>query len=570
MKGLLRLLGLLRPHWRMVLLGIGLSLLALAANVGLLALSSWFIASMAIAGSLGATMDFATPAVAVRALALLRAGGRYAERLVNHDTTLRVLSTLRVWFFRRIEPLAPARLAAHRSGDLLSRIRSDVDTLDDFYVRGVVPAIVAVLAAAVFTLVLARFDPRLALLDLGGLACAGVVLPLLLRSLSERPGREHVVLAAELRASIVEDVQGMAELVALGAITAHEERIEAASRELDRRQRRLSSLQGIGDAGITAAGSLAVWAAALLLLPAVQRGLLPAAQLPMLIVFVLASFEAVMPLPAVIQRAGEMAAAARRLFELIDARPPVEEPLRPASLPPAAAGSAIGLSVRDIRFRYATGERLIIDGLSFDVPAGARLAVVGQTGAGKSTLVNILMRFWEYESGQILVLPPTGAAVELRSLAGEQARRLFSVMPQSPHLFHATLRENLQVAAPAGAELTDAVLLDALRTAQLGVLLAGLPDGLDTTVGETGRELSMGEIRRLALARALLRDVPCYVLDEPTESLDEATADTVLSAVNEALRGRTMIMITHRDRDLRIVDEVVRIYPSSLSSSLYL
>jgi ATP-binding cassette subfamily C protein CydC len=559
MKIIPRLLGLLLPSWRMVALGILLSLVALLANLGLLALSSWFIASMAIAGSLGAVMDYTTPAAAVRALALFRAGGRYAERLVNHDTTLRVLSTLRVWFFRRIEPLAPARLSAHRSGDLLSRVRADVDTLDDFYVRGVVPTAVAVLGCGCIVPFLAFFDPRLACIDLAGLAFAGVLLPLLLRRLAAAPGRKRVELSAELRASIVEQAQGMAELVALGAVGEREARLAQASHDLDRQQRKLSSLQGIGEAGLSAASSLAVWAAVLVTAPLVLAGARGGAQLAMLTVFVLATFESVMPLPAVIQRAGEIAAAARRLFELIDVHPAAAEPTDPA--PPPGPGTRLGLSIRDLGFRYAPDQRWIIDGLSVQVPAGAKIGIAGPTGIGKSTLVSLLLRFWGYEMGSIAVVDDSGHSWDLSTLRGDDARRLFSVMQQSPHLFHASLRENLLLAIPHETRVDDDTLLDALRTAQLSGFLAALPEGMETTVGETGRELSGGEARRVALARALLKDAPIYVLDEPTEGLDEATADGLMKAVADRLRGRTLIVISHRDQDLSVVDRVVRMSP---------
>ena len=556
MRIVARLLRLLLPSWRMVVLGILLSLFALLANLGLLALSSWFIASMAVAGSLGVVMDYTTPAAAVRALALARAGGRYAERLVNHDTTLRILSTLRVWFFRQIEPLAPARLSAYRSGDLLSRVRADVDTLDDFYVRGVVPAVVAVLAVACIVPFLASFDPRLACIDLAGLAIAGVLLPLFLRGLAETPGRKRVEHSAELRASIVEQTQGMAELIVLGAVREREARLVEISRSLDIQQRRLSSLQGIGDAGLVAASSLAVWAAVLLTAPLVLAGTRGRAQLAMLAVFMLATFESIMPLPAVIQRAGEIAAAARRLFELIDARPAAAEPAVPASPPIHTA--RIGLSIRDLGFRYAPDHPRVIDALCLEVPAGGRIGIAGPTGIGKSTLVNLLLRFWDYENGSIAVFDDDGRSWELSALGGDHARRLFSVMQQSPHLFHASLRDNLALALPEDRQANDATLLDALKTAQLSDFVAGLPDGLDTTVGETGRELSGGEARRVALARALLKDAPIYVLDEPTEGLDDATADAMLKAVAERLRNRTLIMISHREQDFSIVDRVVR------------
>ena len=211
MRWQLRLLSLLLPSWRMAVLGVLLSLFALAANMALLALSSWFITSMALAGAAGAFMDYATPAAAVRALALARAGGRYAERLVNHDTTLRILSSMRVWFFRRLEPLAPAGLQMHHSGDLLGRIRADVDTLDDFYVRGVVPSIVAVLALGLLMSFLLRFDARVAAADLASLACGGVLLPLYLRRLSQAPGQERVALSSALRVAVIEHAQGLAD-----------------------------------------------------------------------------------------------------------------------------------------------------------------------------------------------------------------------------------------------------------------------------------------------------------------------------------------------------------------------
>ena len=574
MRDLLRLVGLVRPHWRLALLGLFLSLAALLANLGLLALSSWFIASMALAGLAGAVFDYTTAGAGVRALALGRAAGRYAERLVNHDVTFRILSALRVWFYERIEPLAPARLSSYRSGDLLSRIRADIDTLDDFYVRGVVPSIVAVLAVACILPFLAHFDARLAALDAAGLAFAGVLLPLLLRRLSARPGRERVAWAAELRASIVEEVQGMAELVALGAAEAHAGGVEAAGREMDRRQRTLASLQGLGDAGIVAASAVAVWAAAFVLAPVVAGGGLPRADMAMLTVLVLASFETIMPLPGVMQRAGEMAAAARRLFQIIDTEPAVREPVatEPGAEAPAApawlpagegAPGPVSISVRDLRFRYSPELPWAIDGLSIDLTAGARIGIMGPTGAGKSSIVNVLLRFWDFQAGSIRVRGKDAVEYDLRSIPTEDARRLFSVVQQAPYLFHASIRENLLIAlaspSNSAAPLREEALRSALQTAQLTELVASLPDGLDTVVGETGREVSTGEIQRIAVARALLRDAPVYILDEPTEGLDDYTAGMLLDAVARRLRGRTLVVITHRERELAIVDSIFRL-----------
>jgi len=554
----IRLIGVLLPSWRMALLGILLSLSALLSNMALVAVSSWFITSMALAGAAGVAMEYSTPAAAMRGLALFRAAGRYAERLVNHDTTLRLLSRVRVWFFRRIEPLAPAGLAAHRGGDLLSRIRADVDALDDFYVRGIVPGVVAVLAVGCIVPFLARYDARLVTVDMVGLALAGVVVPLVLRAFARRPGAERMALAAGLRVAVIEEVQGMAELKAFGAVGAHARQLLARSRELDARQRRLASLQGAGEAGLVAAGSLAVWAAALLIAPRTAAGSLGGPEMAMLLVFVLATFEAVMPLPAVIQRAGEMTAAAERLFEIIDAKPAVAEPA-PGDRRPAPTGGPLALGVRGLRFRYRADLPWVIDGLSFDAAAGRVTGISGPTGAGKSSLVNALLRFWEYEHGRIDIGCPDGTTRELREFATEDARRLFSVLPQTPYLFHASLRENLLLALPEESAPDDSRLRDALDVAQMTRFLAALPEGLDATVGESGRALSVGEARRVAVARMLLRDAPFYVLDEPTEGLDEATADSLLLAVEARLRGKTLLVISHRERDLTRADAVVRI-----------
>ena len=321
-------------------------------------------------------------------------------------------------------------------------------------------------------------------------------------------------------------------------------------------QRTIASLQAIGEAGTFAASAFAAGAAAYLLAPLISAGAFPPADMAMLTVFMLASFEAVLPLPGVIQKAGELAAAARRLFEIIDTETGVREPPHPAALgmdgrPPPA----IDISIRGLSFRYSDDQPWVLRGFSMEAAAGARIGIVGPTGAGKSTLVSILLRFREYHHGAIGIREPlSNHEIELRSLGGDGARRLFSVVPQSPYLFHASVRENLAIADETA---TDDAFWSALRTAALSDLVSLLPQGLDSVVGETGRELSVGEGRRLAVARALLRSAPVYVLDEPTEGLDDATSEALLAAVDERLQGRTLIIISHRPRDLKRVDTVL-------------
>jgi ATP-binding cassette subfamily C protein CydC len=349
--------------------------------------------------------------------------------------------------------------------------------------------------------------------------------------------------------------------------------MDDVSARLDARQRRLNSLLGIGDAAIVADGSLAVLGAAFILVGRIGEGGLPRVDMAMLTVFVLASFETILPLPAAIQKAGEMAAAARRLYEIIDSAPAVTAPasgeLGHATAPvpaPVPARMEVDLSVRDLRFRYAPELPFVFDGFSLDLPSGSKIALVGPSGAGKSSFVNLLLRFWDYESGRIEL-----DGRDLRTFDPDEARRFFSVVPQLPFLFHGSIRENLLLAALPDGGLPDAAveerLLEAIDAAQLSVLVGSLPDGLDTIVGETGRAVSVGEARRIAVARAFLKEAPIYVFDEPTEGLDDRGADALLGAIAERLAKRTLIMISHRERDLAIVDGVYSLMALAAASA---
>jgi ATP-binding cassette subfamily C protein CydC len=574
MKELVRLARLLARHKGRIALGVGLALASLLANIGLLALSSWFIATMAIAGSLGLAMDYTLPAAGLRALAILRSLGRYAERLANHDATFRILGSLRLWLYRRLEPLAPAGTEGYGGGDLLARLGADVDELDDFYVRGLVPALVALLAGFCILPFLGRYDLRLAWIDGLGLAAAGLAVPAALAASAARPGRERILRSAELRAAVVEDLGGMAELLVLGAADGRADLALAKAEALDRCQRRLGSLKGLGEASMLAASSLAAWAAALVLVGLVGSGTLPRADMAMLTVFVLASFETVLPLPAAIQKLAEMSAAAGRVFELIDAEPPVQE--RPSSRAGTAAPPpphAAALSVRDLAFRYAPGSPPVFEGLSFELSRGSRLGLAGPSGVGKSSLVGLLLRFREYQGGSIQL-----DSRDIRSMAPAEARSYFSVLPQSPFLFHASIRENLLVAAmPDGApeghplggpeggpDELEARLLGALADAQLPRPVSGeareprREPGLDSDAGEMGGALSRGEIQRVAMARAFLKEAPIYILDEPTEGLDDSTAEALLESISGRLAGKSLIVISHLERDFAIVDQVLR------------
>ena len=543
MRDFLRLLSLCRPYARWMAAGIALNVVVVLANVGLLALSGWFIAAMALAGIGGVPIEYFAPAAAIRGLAVLRTVSRYLERLVTHEATFRLLAELRVWFYEHLEPLAPARLQLHRGGDLLSRIRSDIDSLDTLYLRIVAPTVAAVLCVVVLVGGLAGYSLAAAGVLAAGLAASGVALPLLAQRLGREPGRRAIAVRAELRVVVAETVQGLGELLLAQAARRQTEAIGQLGTAQIRLQRRQAWLGSVASALSGLAAQLALWGALVVMIPLVRSGSLPGPDLAMAALYVLASFEAVAPLPGAFLALGETMAAARRIFALVDAAPAVTEPAIEAPPP-----QRFDLQIHGLRMRYADDAPWALNGLDLAIAQGEAIGVVGPSGAGKTSLLNVLLRFWEYE-GQVAI-----GGVPLRRLSGDTVRGLYGVVSQQTHLFNASIRDNLKLARP---DATDAELMEALRAAHLADDIARLPDGLDTLAGENGARFSGGQARRLSIARALLKDAPILLLDEPTEGLDAASERAVLDALARLMHGRTTLLITHRPSALRVVDRVV-------------
>lgn len=542
MRDMSRLLKLAWPYRTWLLASLGLSLATLLSNVGLLALSGWFIAAMALAGISGVPINYHYPAAGIRALAILRTIGRYAERVVSHQASLRLLAGMRVWIYRRIEPLSPARLEGYASGDLLSRIRADIDSLDNFYLRLLAPVLTALCAGLMFILFLWFFSPAVALATAGLLLVAGGFLPLAVHLLGRRPGSRATRTASELRTAVVDGLRGMEEMLAYDASDRQRDRVGELNQRLLSDQARLAGLAGISAGGVGLCSGLALWLALVLSIPLVRTGSLSGPQMVMLGLFCQAAFEAVLPLPPAFRLLGQTLAAARRIFSLVDEPSAVREPLEPAPLPENAI-----LSLRGVGFSYGYGAATL-DGIDLELSPGRKVAVVGGSGAGKSTLLALLLRFREYDSGSIRL-----AGRELREYDGEDVRRLMAVAGQEPFLFNATLRENLLIARPGASEEE---MVAAARMAGIHDEIAALSQGYDTPAGEGGMKLSGGQARRLAIARAILKDSPILLLDEPTEGLDAADARSLLERVFHYAEARAFLVITHSRIGLETMDEV--------------
>jgi len=537
------LLGFLRGYEPLVALSVLLGALTIGANISLLGTSAWLIAAAALQPPLGSLY---VAIVGVRFFGIARAAFRYAERLVSHNVTFRVLARLRVWLYRQLEPLFPAILATHRTGDLLARIVGDVEVLENFYVRLLAPVLVAGVTAAGVGLFLAGYGPELAAVFLGCFVAAGGLLPLWMRRLGREPAREVVARRAHLSGLLVDGILGLADLLAYGRADAHAEGLAQADAAYGRAQQHLARLSAFHTGLGTLLTNLALWGLLVLAIPSVAAGRIEGVMLGALGLLTLAAFEATTPLPQAAQTWESVRTAAGRLLELADSPPPVREPAHPAPLPQEAS-----LEVDGLTFTYPGATRPALDGVSFRVPAGKKVAIVGPSGAGKSTLAHLLLRFWDPERGEIRL-----GGVPLKALPSEAVRSFFVVVPQRVEVFSATLRENLLLARP---EATPEELEEAVQAAGLEEVVSRLPQGYDTYLGERGGQLSAGERQRVAIAQAVLRlrEAPILLVDEPTAHLDPATEREVVASLLRLAQGRTVVWISHRLVGMEGMDEIL-------------
>ena len=537
-----RLLALSDAPRARVALAVVLGALTVLFGAGLMATAGYLISR---AAERPAILSLTVAIVAVRFFGLGRPVARYLERIASHDVALRVLGRVRVGVWRRIEPLAPAQLEGYRRGDLLSRMVGDVDALQNLHLRGVCPPLVALLAGVVSVGVTAAFLPVAALVLACGLMLGAVAAPALAGWLGRRAARRQAAARGELSSELVELLDAAPELVVNGGGEAALARLGAADESLVRVARRDAMAGGVGDGlclfitGLTVTGVLAV------AVDASASGRLDRVLVAMLTLLALASFDAVQPLSAAARELGTTLAAGRRLLDLISREPAVTDPPLPA---PAPRGR-FTVALEGVRARYAPDEPAALDGFSLRLDPGRHVALVGPSGAGKTTVVNLLLRFVDPEAGRV-----TLDGTDLRDYRQEDVRRAIAVAGQESHLFSESIRANVRLASP---DASDAEVEDALRRARIWDWIETLPDGWHTRVGEAGRELSGGQAQRVVLARALLADAPLLVLDEPTAHLDHATASELMRDVFAAAQDRSILLITHRPEGLELVDQIV-------------
>ncbi len=544
-----RLLSFLNGSWNWVALSILLSALTIGSSVALIGTSAWLISTAALHPSIA---DLGVSVVGVRFFGITRGIFRYLERLVSHNVTFRLLAKLRVWFYEKLEPLAPARLMDYKSGDLLARVIGDVETLENFYVRVISPSLTAIVIAIGVSIFFASFYPTIAFVLIGFFLILGLILPLLSQLVSRQSGQRLITLRADIQSQLVDGIQGLADLLAFGRGEDRAAQIASTGNKYGATQKQMARISAVHSALGTLLTNLGLWLVLFLVIPQVTAGNIKGVMLGTFALMTFASFEAVLPLPLAAQMWNSSREAATRLFEVVDAEPVVSDRVISEQLSIIAKHprrTNYELRFTNLSFSYPTQNLPALQDVSFTVPEGKSIAIVGPSGAGKSTIANLLFRFWEYASGEISL-----GGESLKSLNQDEVRKKCAFVSQNSYFFNTSIRENLRLARP---KLTREEMEEAAKSVQIHEFIAGLPKGYETFIGEQGLRLSGGERQRLAIARALLKDAPILIFDEPTANLDPITEKQVLDVLFGIMKNKMSLLITHRLIGLENMDEII-------------
>ncbi len=543
-----RLLCLLKAHIWLMLLGALLSVITVLANISLLAISGWFITLMAIAGISGVTVNYFTPAAIIRFLAIVRTAGRYAERLLTHRATFNALAQLRHYFYQQLEPLLPYYRLDLRSADLLARLQQDIDQLDNFYLRVLLPMLVALISVPIVCWILALISPVVAAVSAAALLLVGLLLPLLSYTLAKRSGQHKVKLQSLLKLELVSGISAIRELLIYQVSGKYQQSISGLSDSYYKVQYQLVRNNALLGSVIFVITHLLALFCVIYLSPQVLNGEFDAKLLVAITLLILVSFETVMNMPLALQLLPETLASARRLFDIIDLPRPVTRATKAV-----VAGDIV---FNELSFSYPQHRQLSLKQISLQIAQGQKVAIIGASGAGKSTLVNLLMGFWPIAATPDNRSGLSIAGTDINLLESESLRNHIALMSQQGHLFEATIADNLRL-ANASADLQQ--MRDVCEAVGLLAFIDTLEKRFDTWLGETGSGLSGGQAQRLRLAQLLLRPAKVLIVDEPSKGLDKRSEQRVMQSLLAHVNARrqSLILITHKPLLLQQMDSIV-------------
>lgn len=547
MKSLIPFIKLFKSQVQSILLGTLLAFTTVIMGIGLLSLSGWFIS---YAGYLATTsyavataFNYFYAAAGVRTFSLGRITSRYGERILTHEATFKILTDVRVWFYQKIEPLAPSHLMKYKSGDLLTRLVNDVAALDNLYIRILSPTIVFVLSCLVITILFAFLSIKLAIVTLLLTLFIGFGIPFISDKLSRKKSQQLNENSAELKTHIVEHISSMAELKIFDIENTHHQKLVAHNKKLINSETKLSIISGIGTALMTFFMGVTIVVATAIAVSLVQEDKLNGALIAFIFLGILGLFEALMPLPIAYQYLGKTISAAKRILAITDSKPDI-----------VFTHNNIALNNHSIKFEnidFGYTDKKVLNNFSLNILDKEKIVLFAPTGSGKSTIINLLARFWDIQNGNLTI-----GDTNIKNFSEEQLRNCMTVISQSPHILNGSIRGNLLL---ANDNATDEELWSALEKMQMKEYVENLKNGLDTWTGEYGKHLSGGQQKRLALARAFLQDKPILIMDEPTEGLDKETEKFVFTNIQKLMQDKTVIFITHNRNLVKKFDRVVNL-----------
>lgn len=538
-----------KQRWQYLSLGFLLTIITMLASIGLLSVGGFLICGAALAGMGSATSGFnyLLPAAMVRLFSLLRIGGRYTERVCTHDATFRILKDLRIWIYQILEPLAPAHLLKQRSGDLLNRMVSDIDVLNKFYLRLLIPLgaslLLTILTTIFFRYINAKLSETMFILLVIGIA----VVPLLAYYLGRTPSTLVLEKIALLRKQLIELKSHLLDLLLYGTADLAFSQLFSDHCKLLAQQNRQAWIRGLVNALISILTSVSCVMVLIFCAPMVLDQQLAGAALGSFVLLLMGVFEVLITLPQACQYIGETKLASARIYELATLKPMVQFPSQQQDCPEQLPD----LIFDQVSFCYPNRTQKIFDGFSLKVWFGAHVALVGATGIGKSTFAYLAVRCFDPQKGTIYL-----GRQSLKTYSEKQLYDTIFYTAQNAHISQNSIRDNLLL---ANIHATEAAMYEALAIVELTVEVLQLPLQLETILGEFGKQFSGGQLRRLALARAILKKAPVTILDEPLEGVDTEMAQRIFNRLQALFAGKTLIVITHQVAQLPISFQQIKI-----------
>ena len=541
MKPLLFFIKQLSAYRKKILIGMALSIALAISSIALLSLSGWFISAAAFAGLSIATasaFNYFLPASMVRFLALIRIASRYADRVINHDYTFKILTQLRVWFYEKLIPLSPARLLSQRSGDLLNRMVNDIDTLDHLYLNIVSPFLISFLMIIGSSIFIGYFAKSVALINLLVILIAIIFTCFITLKNAMRIGKKIQHAQAALRIQIVDSLQGFVDLLLFQNKAARESALDLQQKTLTDHQKKFSHAKAFITSAMGLASGMSIFCVLWVGVSLVNQHQLNGAILAMIVLLIIALYEQLMTLPFACLSLGKTKESANRLLSIANQTPAVVfGALAVARASIAANKFDHALVFQNVSFSYPDRQKLIIDNFSLTIPVGEHIGITAPSGSGKTTLLNLIARIVDPVAGNILL-----GNTDLKNLSETDLRKSISYITQQIHIFNATARDNITLFQ---SDISDEMIFHYLKKMDLADTIMKSTGGLNTLMGEFGKNFSGGQIRRIAIARALLVNSPLLLMDEPSTGLEDQLTDHIWKNCEADFKNKTVIIATH-------------------------